>query len=344
MINYVQSFKVPNFQGARLTVSSKLNLPVWESYLQDYSDPLVLQCLKYGWPINFQGSFIPSATFKNHPSAVRRPTVLNEYVSKELQYDAISGPFDANPFDNFCVISPLLCVPKRDSAEFRIVHDLSFPDGKSVNSGIPSDTYLSEDYHLRLPGLSRLAEFIIAKGRNCKIFKRDLKRAYRQIPVDPADTPLLSFQVDGRFYFHRFLPFGGRSCVMCCQRTTKAVVYILECDGILVDVYIDDFFGAEHADIAAIVFQRIVEVFKELNLLAAEEKDVTPTYEMICLGILVNTIHFTLSVPSFRIVELETELNSWLTLNTVAKHEVQCILGKLSFVAACITPGRAFIA
>ena len=60
---------------------------------------------------------------------------------------------------------------------------------------------------------------------------------------------------------------------MCCQRTTKAVIYILECDGILLDVYIDDFFGAEHDDVADIVFQRIIGVFKELTLLAAEDRD-----------------------------------------------------------------------
>ena len=98
-----------------------------------------------------------------------------------------------------------------------------------------------------MPGISRLVEFIIQKGKGCKIFKRDLKRAFRQTPVDPNDIPLLGFQVDSEFYFHSVLPFGGRSCVMCCQRTTKAVVFILEQEDILVDVYIDDFFGAEEA-------------------------------------------------------------------------------------------------
>ena len=73
----------------------------------------------------------------------------------------------------------------RDSAEIRMVHDLSFPESKSVNSGIPSDTYLQDEYQLRLPGISRLVEFIIQKGKGCKIFKRDLKRAFGQLPVDP---------------------------------------------------------------------------------------------------------------------------------------------------------------
>ena len=303
----------------------------------------MLEGVKFAWPINFQGNFVPVSTYKNHPSARRRPETLRQYVRKELQHDAILGPFKVNPFNSFCVISPLLCVPKRDSDEIRMVHDLSFPESKSVNSGIPSDTYLQDEYQLRLPGISRLVEFIIQKGEGCKIFKRDLKRAFRQIPVDPNDIPLLGFQVDSEFYFHSVLPFGRRSCVMCCQRTTKTVVFILEQEDILVDVYIDDFFGAEEANKADYAFERIKEIFLQLGLLAAQDKDVAPAYVMLCLGILVNSLDMTLSVPDFRIAELHAELNRWSTLEKVAKREVQSMLRKLSYVAACITPGRAFM-
>ena len=52
--------------------------------------------------------------------------------------------------------------------------DLSFPQGSSVNHGIPPDTYLGDQFKLRLPGIDRLVEFILAKGRNCLVFKKDL--------------------------------------------------------------------------------------------------------------------------------------------------------------------------
>ena len=55
--------------------------------------------------------------------------------------------------------------------------DLSYPQGSSVNDGIPSDTYLGDQFKLRLPGIDRLVEFILAKGRNCLVFKKDLRRA-----------------------------------------------------------------------------------------------------------------------------------------------------------------------
>ena len=170
-------------------------------------------------------------------------------------------------------------MPKRDSSDYRIIQDLSFPEYSSVSSGIPKDSYLSEDFKIRLPGVDRLVSFILSKGHGCKIFKRDLRRAFRQIAVDPRDIPLLGFQVDNQIYFHCVLPFGGRSCILCCQRTTKSVVYILEKENISADVYI---VGAETPELADMVFCRIQELFKELHLEAAIDKDVPPTYKMLC--------------------------------------------------------------
>lgn len=112
------------------------------------------------------------------------------------------GPFTSNPFDTDCVISPLLCVLKRDSDELSVVHDLSFYEGFSVNDGIAKDSYLNEPFRLRLPGIDCLVDFVNTEGRGCHVFKKDLSRAYRQIPADPGDYHLLGFQVDGNFYFH----------------------------------------------------------------------------------------------------------------------------------------------
>lgn len=62
----------------------------------------------------------------------------------------------------------------------RVLMDLSFPPGQSVNSGIPSDTYLGEPFTLRLPGIDALLALICTKGPGCHIFKKDLSQAYRQ--------------------------------------------------------------------------------------------------------------------------------------------------------------------
>ena len=236
MSNEVRAFGLPNFLGAKRLVHSRFNVDVWSLYLEHYQDRVIIDFLRYGWPINYQSDILASSSFRNHPSAVKNSTYLSTYIAKELSFQSVFGPFRCNPFNTNCVISPLLCVPKRDSVELRVVHDLSFPEGSSVNDGISSDHYLDQFFKLRLPGIDRLVEFVNAKGRGCHVFKKDLRRAYRQIPIDPQDYPLLGLYIDGSLYFHTALPFGLRSATMICQRTTKSVAYILHTEGISVNV------------------------------------------------------------------------------------------------------------
>ena len=56
-----------------------------------------------------------------------------------------------------------------------------------------------------------------------RLYKRDLKRAYRQFPVDPLDYPLLGYCLKHSLYFDLVLPMGLRSAAMACQRITNAV-------------------------------------------------------------------------------------------------------------------------
>ena len=115
-------------------------------------------------------------------------------------------------------------------------------------------------------------------------------------------------------------------------------------ENISADVYNDDFFGAETPELADMVFCRFKELFKELHLEAAIDKDVPPTYKLLCLGVMVDALELTSSVPEFRIAELTEELERWKKLCLLSKRDVQRLLGKLSYVAACVPPGRPFLA
>lgn len=226
MANTVRSFHAPNFLAARIPIQSNFKLANFDFYLEHYYDRNIVDFLRYGWPINYVGS-VPSSTFSNHPSAVKNIAFLKSYVQKELVHRSICGQFKFNPFDTDCImISPLLCVPKRDSDDLGVGHDLSFPEGFSVNDGNAKDSYLNDPFRLRLPGIDCLVEFINKEGSGCHVFKKDLSRAYRQIPVDPGDYHLLGLQADGNFYFHTVFPFGLRSATLACQRITQSVVYI----------------------------------------------------------------------------------------------------------------------
>ena len=84
-------------------------------------------------------------------------------------------------------------------------------------------------------------------------------------------------------------------------------------------------------------------LFVELGLMDAPEKDTPPSHEMICLGVWINTVDMTLSVLAFRLKELQLELNTLLNKRSFTKREPQQLLGKLSYVSACVRPGKAFM-
>jgi hypothetical protein len=73
--------------------------------------------------------------------------------------------------DTPLVSSPLGLVGKSDG-NFRRIHHLSYPPGRSVNDGIP------ESYgYLRYDTFEDILNLIVAAGRHCVITKRDIKNA-----------------------------------------------------------------------------------------------------------------------------------------------------------------------
>ena len=237
----------------------------------------------------------------------------------------------------------LLCVLKRSSADLCFVHDLSFPKGSSVNDGISNEPHLDRPFKLQLPRIDPLVDFVNAKGQGCLIFKKDLKRTFQQIPIDPPDYPLLGMCIDDGLSFHSSLPFGLRSATIICQRTTKSTVYILNKEGISVDVYIDDFYGTDVPSSAESSFLRMDSLFDELGVLASPDKDAPPCTLMICSGVWIDTLVMTLSMPDFCMAELRDKLDSWLHRASYTKRQYQRLLGKLSFVSTCVRPSHVFM-
>ena len=163
------------------------------------------------------------------------------------------------------------------------------------------------------------------------------------VPIDPKDYNLLGFQFNGRLYFDTRCPFGLRTSAMICQRTTSAVIYIFTQRGYTADVCLDDFYDAEHPDRAFNAFHELQSLFDSPGLQASPEKDCPPARNMICLDIEVDTTSFCLRVPRERLDDLLLELTHWKTRDFYSLKELQSLLGKLSFVTACVKSGRIFM-
>ena len=186
-----------NFEGLRIPVPSRLNIAEWRSLLThfQYDDLIICDFLEFGWPVGFvEGS--PLNMLKNsgvnHKGATQFPGAIHDFIREEREEGATVGPFKLNPFPGHMQISPLNTVPK-DESDRRIIMDLSFPHGASTNDGIPKKEYLGSPVELAYPSIDTLVGYVWEKGRGSLLFKRDLRRAYRQLPVDPSSYPLLGF-------------------------------------------------------------------------------------------------------------------------------------------------------
>ena len=106
------------------------------------------------------------------------------------------------------------------------------------------------------------------------LFKADLKRAYRQVPVDPKDYRFLAFLWRGKLYFDTVFPFGLRPAGMACQQTMKAVAYIYFNEHRYLCInYIDDFGGAASPEEAEDAFRKLKILLFELGLEDSPDKE-----------------------------------------------------------------------
>ncbi len=143
----VKQSKMPNFQGIRIPVLSNINVEFLDNDSKNYHDKAIVDLMRFRAPISFIGEKSGVNICINHIGSRLYPKEIDSYVTKELGYNTVLGPSISNPFKSEITISP----PKPDSIERRVIVDLSFPEGNSVNSGIHKDLYLGEDIRLRFP-------------------------------------------------------------------------------------------------------------------------------------------------------------------------------------------------
>ena len=333
----------PNFEVVQTQIPSNINIALFERELIGYYDQQVVKFLRYGFPVGHDGSDYSSTPVKNHKGSRDFPKQIDRYIAKEKSFSAIIGPLQSNPFQVPLSLSPLNTVEKKDSVDRRVILDLIHPVGSSVNEGIPSQGHLGENHVIRYGSVDDLVSLVKVKGKGCLLFKRELKQAYRQIPVDPGDLHLLGWSWNDSIYIDRVLPMGLRSSALMCQRLTDAIAYIMKSRGFSVVNYLDDFGGCESLSRAWLAYEELKTLLNQAGLVESQEKACPPDTNMVFLGILLNTVDLTLQVPKDKLEETKTLALSWKEKMIMTRKELESLIGKLNFLAICVRPGRVFI-
>ena len=152
LVQSVANGGYPNVYGAKIKIHICWDIDWLDDQLQDYWDREVIQFLQYRWPANHMpGAPDPVHNHINHASANKHPLAITNYIRKEIQLGAVMGHFIDILFSSRVGISPLSTRPKRLSDDRRVILDLSFPEGGSVNDYTPKESYLGMAINLVYP-------------------------------------------------------------------------------------------------------------------------------------------------------------------------------------------------
>jgi hypothetical protein len=214
--------------GEPLSTQTSLDPKGIANLLSGYPDKKFVDTLvgiaSSGARLGYEGPQDPQVISKNHRSAFIQADVITKSIQSEIEKGRMKELPHLPDGHYFC--SPIGLIPKTaDGVQtgWRVIFDLSSPDQRSVNDGIPPQ-YGSIVYE----SLQVAIQLVANAGRGAVIMKRDLKSAFRHVPVSPSDHWLLIFEWQGKYYFDIFLPFGLRTAPRIFNLFSEALHWVFE--------------------------------------------------------------------------------------------------------------------
>ena len=318
----------------------------WDLTLSRHPDrrfrDYIVHGLRFGFRVGFHkdtagGTGRPP---RNMPSARDRPEVIDEYLAVECSKGRVIGPLDQALFPDIHV-NRFGVIPKGTSGKWRLIVDMSFPEGASVNDGV-SEALSTLTYI----GIGDAVKGITTRGKGTRMAKVDVKSAYRNIPVHPEDRWLMGMRWRETLFVDTALPFGLRSAPKIFTAIADAVEWIAREEGVqFVIHYLDDFLvlGAPDTNECETAVQKLLDVFSRLGLPVATDKLEGPTTRLVFLGFELDTVAWEIRLPRQKLEDLKELIRQWVGRRTCSRKELESLVGKLGHAAQVVPPGKTFM-
>ena len=233
-------------------------------------------------------------------------------------------------------------IPKgHDSGKFRLITDLSFPHGASVNEGICPDLV-----SLSYIAVDDVAEIVQRLGKGSLLAKMDIEAAYRLIPVHPQDRVLQGMEWEGKIYVDPCLPFGLRSAPKIFNSVADALCWCLQQAGIrFVLHYLDDYIimSPPNSSECARAVEILGQTCAQLGVPMAANKSEGPVTSLVFLGIVMDTVAGELRLPDDKLQRLRYLLQRWGSRRACCRRELESLIGILNHACKVVRPGRSFL-
>ena len=322
-----------------MDISTSLKYEAWERLLPgDHIErEYILDGIKTGF----------SLISKTVPDSVRSETdnyssatcpKARSFVENQIKRELNNGRYikvDTKPQ----IISALGAVPKNvEETEFRPIHDAKQPIGAALNDFAINDPF-------RYQSIQDVVD-IIKPGD--WLGKLDLQSAYRSVGIKRSNYQYtgLKWRFTGdkkdTYMIDTRLPFGSSRSPGIFNSLSQGVLAIMRKKGYFnIVVYLDDYiFVCSSYEECQRTMLALMRVLRELGFSINYNKVVGPAQRIVFLGIEIDTIKMTLTLPDSKVTDLSTCLERIGNSDKVTKKKLQSLIGKLNWACQVVYGGR----
>ena len=223
-------------------------------------------------------------------------------------------------------ISNLFLVEKKDGGQRPVINL------KHLNQFVPFE-------HFKMEGLHCL-KYMLRKGDfMCKL---DLKDAYFCLPLHQQSQKYVRFLWEGSLYQFLCLCFGLGPAPRVFTKLLKVPMAVLRRLNILIIIYIDDMLVIGRSFQETVMARdTIVFLLQHLGFLLNLEKSVlTPCQEIEFLGLKINSVTMTLSLPQEKVEKVLACCREMYCKTFTSILELTKLLGLLSSTIQAVMPAQ----
>lgn len=317
----------------------------YDSQKSDY----LLDGLRNGFRMGFNG---PRDIIREAPNMkfhVGDKFDLWNKIMKEVKEKHTAGPYSREnlPFKYYWQ-NPVGLIPKKGNPnESRMIVNLSYKDEFSVNHFTNK-----EECAVKYRDMDHAVEMIMRihnEFGTVFLSKCDGRAAFKQLPISKLDYQLLVIKAEdpetGKMYYFvdKVVVFGSsKSCRIFSEFAASLAHIAKHTDkyGRRPNEYLDDVLNAGHdVDSCNSSLSNYLRICEEINFPISEEKTEWATRVIVFLGLLINTITMTLSIPVEKRDNALNQIDLILRSKKITMRSLQRLTGLLNFLSRAIVPG-----
>lgn len=278
--------------------------------------------IRHGVTVELDSTPAPSS-LRNSKSVLKHQQTCLERVRVYADLNAVAE--DNEPR----LVHPLLAVEK---------------EGRKVRLCLDLSRNFNEHVRKRSFKLLSLRQAVLLSRPGCFYAKMDLSACFLSFPLAPSDSKLMGFRLGGKSYRFTGVPFGLSSAPRVVSLLLDVVSAVLLDRGVEHVRYLDDFLFVGPSASQVLSSMRVAaKTLQEFGLVNNLAKLEGPTQSLEFLGIQIDSVSRTLSVPEHKLKAISSKIENLLSSRSASVKRLRSVLGSLSHISMVLPAARPYL-